>query len=76
MKKLKNCPFCGRNDANYYTRQNINGSAFVWVECDTCGAKSRAFSYSGEVKMGVVDYGDYGVERSADAWNRRPTDEQ
>lgn len=59
-KALMKCPFCN-GEANFYWREMRYGS-IVWVECETCGAKSKAFSMGDDLN---------GFVKAGKAWERR-----
>lgn len=68
MREMKPCPFCGDNAALYYSSGRYG--CFCYVECDLCGAKSKA------VSMGTRNPDDDWAEslpafKAIDAWNRR-----
>ncbi len=63
----KPCPFCG-GLASIWTRGARFG-VITFVQCDVCGAQTKAFPYYGE--PGTVDETDLGCQRAVDAWNRR-----
>ena len=71
MSELKPCPFCG-GKAWYWTRGTRYGH-IAWIECETCGCKTKAVSTKLQVD-------DAGFEQSTpvkvlDAiWNRRAYD--
>lgn len=67
MSELKKCPFCGGNASGWY--KTVRFGRIAYVECDVCGAKSKAFTYYATVDD--FDENDMGVERATTAWNRR-----
>lgn len=74
MATLKQCPFCGNNKAAMY-RNYSSGyrKYFVWVECDVCGAKTKAaMSYSDPA--GDDDWDNAACGKARAAWNLRAGD--
>ena len=69
--KIKACPFCGNpgDQVSLWVRGGYKHSKFCYVECDVCGAKTKAFTYSSYSKE--INFHDLGAERAYDAWNRR-----
>ena len=63
VEHLKKCPFCG-GDADYMTQYGRRGY-FNWVECITCGCRTKTFS-SGEEEFSLNS-----TQFAAYAWNRR-----
>ena len=65
MKEYKLCPFCGgeaRQNFNYAR----NGYVYVFVECDTCGAKTKVIRIHENYFEADAVY-----ETPQRAWNRR-----
>lgn len=71
MAELKPCPFCGYTVITTYSRNGRNGS-FAWLECNTCGAKTRCVSTN--IHANEPDFrGSIAEERLMSLWNRRAT---
>ncbi len=71
MDNLKHCPFCGGN-AFFWTRGTRYGY-IAWVECETCGGRSKAVSTKMQVdEDGFVESTSARVLKGA--WNRREGD--
>lgn len=68
MANLKGCPFCGSDEISAWYK-GVRYGRIAYVECDVCGAKSKAFSYYSRDEE--FDEKDRGVIRAVDAWNRR-----
>ena len=68
MAEILDCPFCGTDDVSVWYK-NVRFGRIVFVECDLCGAKSKAFMYYS--KKEEFDWNDTGVKKAIDAWNRR-----
>lgn len=69
MKEVKPCPFCGNDDIIAWAKQGkYNG--FCYLECDVCGAKTKAYEYLSSMSGGV-NMDDSGIRRCVNAWNRR-----
>ena len=66
--KYMNCPFCGHEASGWVNRGRYG--RFTYVECDLCGARSKAFKYCGD-EGAEIDWNDISVEKARDAWNRR-----
>lgn len=71
MIELKPCPFCGgeAKEKTFRSEQTIfcRSRTFIYYECERCEARTKAFPES-------VEYG--AKAKAAEAWNRRPEDEQ
>ena len=67
MDQIKACPFCG-NEAYPWYKETRYGR-ICYVECDVCGAKTRAFAYYDTGKEFADN--DAGALRAVEAWNRR-----
>lgn len=63
----KLCPFCG-GAASLWTRGARYG-AITYVQCDVCGAQTKAFPYHGDAHF--VDEKQLGCQRALEAWDRR-----
>ena len=67
MEDIKTCPHCGGESDLYY--QGGRHGYFCWVECSSCGCKSRSFSLG----VSVPENWDETIpaERAVSVWNRR-----
>lgn len=67
MEEVLNCPFCGSKATGWW--KQVKFGRIAYIECDLCGAKSKAFTYyaTGD----DFDPLDIGYLRARDAWNRR-----
>ena len=74
MAELKQCPFCGNNNASVYRNYNSGcRKYFVWVECDVCGAKTKAATpYSDPAENDGWD--NAACRKVCAAWNLRAGD--
>ena len=66
--EIKNCPHCGGECDLYY--QGGRHGYFCWVECCSCGCKSRSFCLGQSVSDDWFD--SVPAQRAATVWNRRP----
>ena len=64
MYKLKNCPFCGSNEAHFDYRKGKYG-AFAFVVCECCSARTKSFIYGQEQALKTAEI------KARLAWNRR-----
>lgn len=69
MRDLKDCPFCGSDEVDLWAKGTRYG-AITYAECALCGAKSKAFTYSKNMRE-EFDFSDTGAVRAVHAWNRR-----
>lgn len=68
--EFKACPFCGQDAATLY--RNYSGRLrkyFVWVECDTCGARSKATAEDSD--PADENWESAECRRVVGAWNMR-----
>lgn len=67
--RAKPCPFCGSDDIGAWVRWKDKHNRFVYLECNVCGAKTKARAYydTGD----ELNMDDIGVKSCIDAWNRR-----
>lgn len=80
-RMIKECPFCGSDDVHLYVRRGTQKYPnFCYVECDLCGAKSKAFTYffnqvtfDGSEEV-ALSFDDAGAKKAIDAWNRRTSE--
>lgn len=71
--ELKECPFCGMNDAAMYRNYNAcYRNYFVWVECDCCGGRGKAVTDCGD--PAEHEWNTAACQKAAKVWNRRPGD--
>ena len=71
MAELKNCPFC--NGKAWFWTKGTRYGFIAWVECETCGCKTKAVS----TKLQVDDEGFEETTPAtviAASWNRRVGD--
>ena len=68
QEELKPCPFCGSDEITAWY-QGTKYGRIAYVECDICGAKTKAFKYLSEDKE--YDDSDPGSKKAYAAWNRR-----
>ena len=74
MAELKPCPFCAGIEIMTFSRSGRKG-AFAWVECDTCGAKTRCVSTN--THADEPDFrGSIAEEHLISLWNRRVGERQ
>lgn len=69
--QLKACPFCGQDTAALYC--NYSGRSdkyFTWVECDICGARSKAATSDDDPSDGNK-WDNRACHKAAAAWNAR-----
>lgn len=72
-RELKACPFCG-GDATYYRKHGgwrARDSVFYWVECETCGAKTKMTSIDEDECSDDKEWNNIATRRVASLWNRR-----
>ena len=71
MDEMKNCPFCGDDSPTLCSKLGQYGK-FGWVECELCGARTKAFQVHGSEKSCGDEYWKQkGFKRAIDLWNRR-----
>lgn len=66
---LKPCPFCG-GKATVTVILTADKRNVAFVECNVCGATSKAYALGNEAKIDEIA-DDEGVESACFAWNRR-----
>ena len=74
MRDLKDCPFCGSDEVDLWSRGTRYG-AITFVQCALCGAQSKVFNYSRSMEEDF-DTEDTGAKRAVTAWNRRADNAQ
>ena len=68
--RMKPCPFCGQ-DAVRLDRAYSNRSKkyFTWIECDVCGARSKAVTSNDDPES--VGWDNMACRKAVSAWNVR-----
>ena len=71
-QKLKNinmkaCPFCGCESVSGVTALIDDCSAYYYIECDTCGARTKPIRASRNIESAVANAMGSSIER----WNTR-----
>ena len=70
--EYKPCPFCGSKLISMYSNYSRNAKAyFVWIECDTCGARSKATSQ--RTSPEDSNWRDMACQKVLSLWNMRAT---
>lgn len=71
--KIKSCPFCGHNTGVLTSNYSFKSKKyFVWVECDICGARSKAAT--SEDAPADSGWSNAACHKAAVAWNARCPD--
>lgn len=73
MEKLKPCPLCG-GEASQISQGGRKGM-FGWIECDSCGTRTRAISLYGDRDKDEDFYEQFNYDILASIWNRRVKDD-
>ena len=60
----KPCPFCGNENINALFSITDDFAFWVWVECSTCGARSKAFVINNRSE-------NYKLSFAINNWDRR-----
>lgn len=69
--KLKVCPFCGQDTAVLYRNYSYRTKTyFTWVECDACGARSKAATSNDDPAKDDA-WDNSACRRASAAWNMR-----
>ena len=68
--EIRPCPFCGGDSFTAWVRQGSKYTRLVYLECDLCGARTRARVYY-STRDDMVDFDDPGTKACIEAWNRR-----
>lgn len=69
--ELKCCPFCGQDASVIYRNYSARlRKYFVWVECEACGARSKA-STSDDDPADNDEWSNTACRRCTASWNMR-----
>ena len=67
--ELKPCPFCGGSALPW--RKGYKGKMLYWVECDICGAKSKAHGIDCSECEGENKWDNVACYKAGLSWNHR-----
>lgn len=69
---IKKCPHCGGTARLKSNFSVVQSKYFIWVSCDVCGARSRA--YKEREDPATNDWETESCKNAVDAWNLRNGD--